>query len=397
MNISKSLSGTLLIRIFSAVPTEVLSAINSYGISLCNVEFVDPITVQMVIESGAYKKILHLVEKRGEKIQVLRQTGAFWTWKKMLQRPLLLFFFFSFFVLVMFVPTRIFFVQVSGNVNIPAKLIIEEASSCGVRFGASRSQIRSEKVKNALIAKIPQLQWVGVNTSGCIATIEVQEKSVFDTDAEELGICSIVADRDGVIADLTVLQGTPVCKVGQVVKKGQTLVSGYTDCGLVIKATQAKAEVYAQTRHNITFITPIPSSVRGDIKEIKKKYSLKIGKKLINFFNDSGILDSTCVKMYEQKYLTLPGGFQLPLSLICEKYIAYNDNGVVSASDDYGWLKASGIAYVKEQMLAGRIITSEYESIICDDAYSLQSEFTCVEMIGKVKSEESLLTDGKDD
>ena len=37
--------------------------------------------------------------------------------------------------------------------------------------------IRSEKVKNSLLQRIPQLQWAGINTDGCVAVISVREKT----------------------------------------------------------------------------------------------------------------------------------------------------------------------------------------------------------------------------
>ena len=117
-----------------------------------------------------------------------------------------------------------------------------------------------------------------------------------DEKKEEVsGITSIVALRDGVISDLTVVQGNGVCQVGQAVKKGQLLVSGYTDVGLTIKATQAKAEIYAQTLRNIQMITPSPTSLRGEVSGKKTRYALRIGKKLIKLYKDSGISDGSCV------------------------------------------------------------------------------------------------------
>ena len=74
-------------------------------------------------------------------------------------------------LLVCILPTRVLFMRVEGNESIPENLILEAAEDCGIRFGASRSAVRSEKVKNGILSRISELQWVGVNTKGCIAVI----------------------------------------------------------------------------------------------------------------------------------------------------------------------------------------------------------------------------------
>ena len=67
------------------------------------------------------------------------------------------------------------------------------------------------------------------------------------TDQKSAGVGSIVASRDGVITSITTTKGTPLCKAGQAVKAGQILISGYTDCGISIRADPAEGEVFAET------------------------------------------------------------------------------------------------------------------------------------------------------
>ena len=206
----------------------------------------------------------------------------------------------------MWLPSRVLFVQIEGNTHVESRRILESAARCGIAFGASRREIRSEKIKNALIECIPELSWVGVNTYGCTAVISVRER-VKESDTENIhGVSSIVASCDGVIRQITVLQGNRVCSVGQAVTKGQVLISGYTDCGISIQATAAKGEVFAETSRSVTAIFPRVCMQRGEKQCIEQKYAVIIGKKRINFSNSSGILGTSCVKMYTEKYLTLP-------------------------------------------------------------------------------------------
>ena len=73
-------------------------------------------------------------------------------------------------------PSRVLFIEIQGNDTLSAQSILEEAKDCGIIMGASRRFVRSQQVKNTLLDKLPQLQWAGVETIGCVAVITVRER-----------------------------------------------------------------------------------------------------------------------------------------------------------------------------------------------------------------------------
>ena len=328
----------------------------------------------------------------------MRRGGLYWAFKGFLRRPVLLIGLMIFIALAMYLPSRVLFIQVEGNTTIPTRLILEKSEECGITFGASRRNVRSEKMKNALLEAIPELQWAGINTSGCVATITVRERSIKDDQGVSKGVGSIVAIRDGVIAECTVTKGTPACKVGQAVKAGEVLVSGYTDCGFCIKATKAEGEVYAFTQRELTVSTPENWQIRGAETRQVKKYAVIIGKNRINFYKDSGILDDRCDKMYKESYITLPGGFQLPVILVTEVW-TYHTNDEITLDQERAAATLSNFAqtYLAQHMIAGRILM-ETENISSEDGtFYLQGNYACHEMIGQVRSEEIIKPDGNND
>lgn len=397
MGVWRSLAGTVCVEIVCADITNGLRQINQAQIVLRNIAYTGAITVQTEIAREDYKRLTAIVEKLDGKIRIVRKNGAFWALRKLVRRPVLYVGLMLLLFAALVIPGRIYFVKVEGNTTVPTKLILEKAEECGIGFGAVRRDVRSEKIKNALLSAVPELQWAGVNTSGCVATISVKEKSVSDSAPKSLSpISSIVASRDGVILDITVLQGNGVCQVGQAVKKGQLLVSGYTDVGLAIKATQAKAEIYAQTLRKLEVVTPVPASVRGDVSYEETKYSLRIGKKVIKLYKDSGISDASCVKMYSEEYLTLPGGFQLPIAIIRETQVYRHVLTEVTAqAEDYAWMSSAASEYLQEQMIAGTILNTDIQMNMNEEYCSIQATYACVEMIGIEKNEEIVQQDGQ--
>lgn len=389
MDLWHSLNGLVELEIISADPAASLSRIYNLGIPLENVKFVDELTIRFRVRRQNLKRILVLTETRGEQWKILAYKGLYWRMMALLKRPVLLLGLAVLVFLTVFIPTRVLFFRIEGNVNVPDNRILELASQYGIQFGASRRDVRSEKVKNALLGAIPELEWVGINTAGCVATISVRERQVAENQTQTSGISSIVAARDGVIQEITVTGGSPSVKQGQAVKAGQVLISGYTDCGLSIRAQRAKGEIYATTSRKITFVMPENTASKGE--EIFKftKYSVIIGKKRINFYQGSGILDNSCVKMYEENYVMLPGGFYLPIAIVIETWIEYEQNTPTASTEEHeSVLSHLAESYLRDQMIAGKILSKDEAFSQQDGCLLLEGEYGCLEMIGKERNEE---------
>ena len=286
--------------------------------------------------------------------------------------------------------------RVEGNISLEERLILEKAAYCGIRFGAVRSEVRSERVKNQLLQMIPQLKWAGINTSGCVAVISVRERESEEREVRQTKPGNLIAVRDGVIQSVTVLRGTGVCKVGQAVKKGEILISGYTDCGTHIRAEAAEGEVYGQTKRDLEAVFPNQRVQKGEILKQETKYALVIGKKRINLYKDSGILGTTCDKMYVYWYVTLPGGFQLPVALVREQWTCY-ETSVITVEPDAqsNQLETFSREYVLSQMVAGKILSSRQTVRHDSGASVITASYTCSEMLGQILYEERIQKNGE--
>ena len=398
MGLINSMSGMVAVRLTGADIPRFLATVNAKGLVVHKVVFRDYLTVDALIHRKDYREFNRLATRCGAKCELRQRHGIYWSLKGLLKRPVLMIGAVLITALTVFIPTRVLFVQVEGNAEVPAQMIVDKAQSSGIYFGASRRSIRSERIKNDLLSAIPQLQWVGVNTRGCVAVISVRERVLSDPAPNAAGVSSSVAARDGIIKSCTVTKVTALCKIGQAVKEGEVLVSGYTDCGLCIRATRSEAEIYAQTDYDLAICTPSVYRSKGAAGEQIKKFSLIIGKNRINFYKDSGISGASCDKMYLEYPLVLPGGFQLPVVLVEERWIARQPSGV---AEPYG-LSEDGLSdfakqYLREHMVAGKILTED--STVCqqEDIYCLRGLYTCLEMIGRVQEEEFIKEYGKSD
>ncbi len=385
--------GILRLKLTSGDTAGLLRRLNQQGIALWNVENLDYFSVQISCSAQDRKIVEDLSQKLGAEIQVTDDTTLRKRSGTLLRRPVMICGFLLLMVLALFLPTRVLFIQVDGNIHIPQSLILEKAEDCGIHFGASRRAVRSERVKNALLEVMPQLQWAGINTSGCVATISVREKTLEEVQPYKNGVGSIVATTDGVVENCTVENGTALCRTGEAVVAGQILVSGYTDCGITLKAVRAQAEITATTMRNITAVTLANQTKKGTKLTDETKYSLRIGKKLINFFKDSGISDTSCDKMYSEKWLTLPGGFQLPVALVIQNCIDYTEEAI--PVENAAWLPVYCEEYLLGHMQGGSILVQHTDLDLQKGAYVLNGEYICLENIGQFVNEEIINYDGQ--
>lgn len=397
MDLWNSFAGMVEAELTSAEPEAALVAANERNIVIFSVQRISDLTVRFRILRRDYRSLADLCKKRGEHLRLVKRRGLYWFGKRLLKRPMLLVGMAILLGSALLLPTRVLFVRVEGNVSVPGNQILAAAEECGIRFFASRREVRSEKMKNALLSAVPQLQWAGVNTAGCVATISVRERTEPEEEKRETMLGSIVADRDGYILSCTATRGNLLCRPTQTVSRGQVLISGYTDCGICIRATGAEGEVFAQTNRCLTVISPLTYQYRAEPLSTSRKYSLIIGKKRINLWKGSGIWDASCGRMYEEYYITLPGGFQLPVALAVEEYACYETVSAEMAPEDAEeMLKDFAADYLRAQMVAGSILSRD-EAVLPDaGVYRLEGEYVCSEMIGRLQQEQIGEYNGED-
>ena len=104
---------------------------------------------------------------------------------------------------------------------------------------------------------------------------------------ESTSRCEIIADElltNGVIV--------PPCKVGDTVKAGQILTSGFEDYGLCLKAVRAEGEIFGRTWYTGTVLRPAVEWEKAYTGQVFVQRSLIVGRKRINLSERSFLLNA---------------------------------------------------------------------------------------------------------
>lgn len=105
------------------------------------------------------------------------------------------------------------------------KEIAVTLKDCGVSPPVQRAAVDIEDVTTEIMKRCPSLSWVGISFDGISMTISVAERH--GEKREPTGCGHIVASADGVVRQILVLKGQKQVEVGDTVKKGDILISGY--------------------------------------------------------------------------------------------------------------------------------------------------------------------------
>ena len=89
--------------------------------------------------------------------------------------------------------------------------------------------------------------------------------------------------------------------------------------------------------------------------------------------------------MYEQKYVTLPGGRTLPIAIISEHYVSFQKS--TELPSEFGAdteIESRAQQYLHTQMIAGEIKHAITEKSLLDDCWLLNGIYSCQESIERV-------------
>lgn len=282
-------------------------------------------------------------------------------------------------------------VDVQGMKQLQAEEILRGLEEEGIRFGVWSADIDSQLTKHRMLNRLPQLSWLAVNRSGGILHVLVTERRIPKPEQPAYKVANVVAARDGVLTEISVLEGMKLCSAGQTVTAGQLLVSGYEDYGLCVRAVCANAEIYARTWHSGTVVTPDQAFVKCYTGREWTQRTLIIGRKRINLSGNSGIPLDDCDKMISEKRLPLPGGYELPVCLETATYREYRLTAhKADASEAEARLRQAWRRRIKQEITAGEIQTTSDSVLHTGGLYILHAESACNEMIARLVPAEEL-------
>ena len=324
-----------------------------------------------------YKRIRFPSTRSGSKVHIVKKRGLpFFFDKNKSRRGILVGITLSAFIML-FLSTMIWSVGIEGNVKLESEDVLTVFANHGVKIGAFKSKIKPEDVCDEVQKDLPELLWANVNIKGSRVEIVVKERTEAPEFPNSETPCNILAGENAQITEVNAKIGEPKVKAGDLVLKGDLLISGVVDNqdgSTSLKAS--RGEVYALVERNISVGENLPEMHKLGRKRKRIKLSI-LGAEIPLGFNVNG---ENYFKSGE--YLT-DENVVLPLGIIKEHSFDFGEKAVLNAEQQKLYcLKSYARKYYIEYE-NGRIVSSEYKLTSENGKTVITDNLSCIYDIGK--------------
>ena len=277
-------------------------------------------------------------------------------------------------------------IDIEGNSIASDQEILNELSSAGFTEGTYIPSIDYDKLQNKILLNSKSLSWISINITGNVANVQVKEKSIFSPDTKA-SYSNIVANRDGYIEEIRVINGKKVVSIGQVVREGEVLISGVIDSqSQGVRYEEAKGEVLAYVNKEISIKIPYESSkkVYTGNKYTCKDY--KLFDFYINFSSKYGNLTSFYDKIEKRENISIFGIKSLPVEIIYNTFYEYKFEPVVLSKQEaidraFLELRYELDKALKNSELINKTINTSYD----ESGFYVNCQLYCLEDIAKTQ------------
>ncbi|HOB34125.1 MAG: sporulation protein YqfD [Firmicutes bacterium] len=236
--------GTVEIEAGEISPEEFINRAREAGARLWNISAVGG-KVQCKTDIFSYNRLVAVQKQTGCTLTVLKKSGLCVLARTVWLRKLLLVGFMGFWLTLYFLSGLVWHIRVEGARTLDEAEILEYVRSLGLEQWASIRDIDLNRMERELTLRFPEIAWVAVERQGTQITIRIVER---EADPLQFGVpVDIVAENDGIIIEMKVIQGIPLVEPGMTVAKGDVLISGFKDeKGIVNAAGFVRALVYIE-------------------------------------------------------------------------------------------------------------------------------------------------------
>ncbi len=206
-------------------------------------------------------------------------------------------------------------INVSGNEEMADNTVVEILDENGFSFGTFIPSVDFDVLHARIMAEHPEVAWISVNVSGTVAEVQMRETKFDGREKIEKGVFSnVTAAEDGRLVELRIDGGYPVKAIGDVVRKGQLLVSGVVplrDGGT--RFSYPAGEVLAEVERSVTVRAELLTDRKMYTGREYTDYSVKFFKKKVNLFSNGGKEYDSYDKIESEQRICLFGSVPLPV------------------------------------------------------------------------------------
>ena len=318
------IKGYVSIKISGLFPERFINLCAKNKIPLNNIKRKTKNEITADLSVSNFKKLRKITKTTGCKVHITQKYGLRFFMHRFKKRKAFVLGIAAFFIILWSLTKFVWIIDITGNENVEDNSILEYAKNGGLKTGMLTALVDSQKIKSYIMTNMEELSYVSVTKYGTTVYIDVREREEKREHFDKYTFSNIVADQSGVVESVLVQSGTAAVKKGDVVYKGQLLVSGATDNKyLGIKYSNSDAVIKARVWHEKTVNIPYYTEEKVPTGNTKAKRKLKILNFSLNLFTKNKILFEKYDILSYTNYISLGKGKVLPIGVETTRYEEY--------------------------------------------------------------------------
>jgi len=299
------------------------------------------------------------------------------------------------FIFVLIVSGKIIWrIDVVGCDKVSEELVVKRLDELGFGIGTYVPSVDFDELHASYLLMYDDTAWISVNVRGTHAVAEIRETELPEKTVDEKHPHNLVAAEDAVIYSIEIHRGTPMVKVGDLVKKGELLASGMVDIKSGYLLFHARGEVMGMVERNLHIEVPLEDSHQSPTGNVLRKKRLKLFGLDVTLSDETEHMNKDGVtydKSERNSMLSLFNIIQLPIEISETVYTEY-----AQAPISYTEKEARGEAYLRlsAELAAltkeGEIIARETEAALVNGVFTIDCKVT---LICDISAEQPIYTD----
>jgi len=273
-------------------------------------------------------------------------------------------------------------IEIEGNNTTTDQEILAGLEKVGFSLGSYIPKINYDDLHNKFLMNVDSISWISVNIKGNVATVLVREK-LAENAKDDFKYTNIVANSDGHIALISVIDGKKHISIGDVVKKGDLLISGIINSqSQGVRYVNAQGSVFAYVNREIYIEIPYKTTKKVYTKDVYYEKTPIFFSKVIKLYKNNNKNDRLYDIIEKTEYLYLFDSIKLPIRFLTKEYREYTYSDIIYSKDD-----ATSIAYkeleqkIQDIKKISEIITQDVQISYDESGAYLTCKLYCLEDI----------------
>lgn len=389
LNLWNFIRGYVIINVKGYFVEKFINLCANKGIYLWDIKRKMPHSMVLKVSVKGFKSLRGIAKKTRCKVKIVRKVGIPFIKYRYRRRKSFLAGFVIFFAIIYILSSFIWVIEIHGVNKVNPQVIVDFLAKKGIKPGIFKHKFDKDKIAADMLININGLAWVDIKQTGTKIVVDTVERIPTPPMLDWSVPCNIYSKNDGVVKSIITKNGVAVVKEGDVIRKGQLLVTGIVENRLVpgdVHYVHSDAVVNVTTWYHGYAEVEINQAKRERTGAFKAGYSFMIFSNCYNIFRASSPYKNFD---YEEKPVRLAfwKDYELPIEFVVKKYYEVKNKNYILTEDTAKSeasklaIKAAEKVVPKTAKIADKKV--EYQLVNENKKIAAKATIQCIEEVGE--------------